>query len=87
MKLVGLFWPLDTRRRHGSVMDCAGKAQRRRRFRPLGKQTIKRMHSPHESGVALRFPPQSMTRWNWRCWRLSFEISLELRFGVFERTR
>jgi hypothetical protein len=38
------------------VMDCAGRAQRRQRI-----QNVLQMENPRacESGVALRFPPQS----------------------------
>jgi hypothetical protein len=43
------------------VLDCAGRAQRRRRFRPHQVLTSNRKLCPRESGVALRFPPQSKT--------------------------
>jgi hypothetical protein len=41
-----------------NVMDCAGRAQRRRRFRPHEGGRMKE-NLTHESGVALRLPPQS----------------------------
>ncbi len=40
-------------------MDCAGRAQRRRRFRTENR--IRIIQCPPQSGVALRFPPQSKT--------------------------
>ncbi len=41
------------------VMDCAGRAQRRRRFRADGDSRVENNFRACESGVALRFPPQS----------------------------
>jgi len=57
--------------RTDGVMDCGGKAQRRHRYRPHRAVTSKDDRGPHESGVALRFPPQSKTSPAFhRCWRL-----------------
>jgi len=41
-------------------MDCGGKAQPRHRFGAREAQSRSRSIRPGESGVALRFPPQSM---------------------------
>jgi len=40
-----------------SILDCAGKAQRRRRFCIVGDWSS-------QSGIALRLPPQSKTPQN-----------------------
>src|SRR5262245_48936970 len=46
-----------------AVMDCAGRAQRRRRFGPGGDLVLPTA-VPTQSGVASDLPPQS----KWRAW-------------------
>jgi hypothetical protein len=45
-----------------ALLDCAGRAQRRRRFRTGANGSSRRELWARESGVALRLPPQSKTR-------------------------
>ncbi len=44
-----------------TILDCAGRAQRRRRFRTEGRAGVVENFRTSESGVALRLPPQSKT--------------------------
>jgi hypothetical protein len=44
-----------------SVLDCSGKARRRRSFRADDDSLASENNRAGESGVALRFPPQSKT--------------------------
>jgi hypothetical protein len=57
---VGVF--ADALRRLWRVMDCAGRAKRRRRFRATRRVVSPKTVRPCESGVALRLPPPSKTR-------------------------
>jgi len=43
------------------ILDCGGRAQRRPRFWTDGVCGVGHAPRAHEGGVALRFPPQSMT--------------------------
>ncbi len=43
------------------VLDCSGRAQRRRSFRADDDSLVSTNHRAGESGVALRLPPQSTT--------------------------
>jgi hypothetical protein len=45
------------------VLDCGGRAQRRHRFGRSEDSRVENNLRAVESGVALRFPPQSKTRW------------------------
>jgi len=43
------------------VMECGGRAERRHRFRTRERLSLFGRSTSGQSGVALRFPPQSMT--------------------------
>ena len=59
--------PLQTFER---IMECAGRAERRRRFERTVSVEISNPRGADESGVALRLPPQSKTlSWTAGCAR------------------